>query len=270
MSGGVHELRVEPGSPAALRARDPDARPGAPSKKEGLGRLAELNARLGVLHDRLFAEATRSLLLVLQGMDTAGKDGTIRHILTGVNPQGCRIVAFREPSETELAHDFLWRIHAACPARGELGIFNRSHYEDVVAVRVRQLAPERVWRPRYEHIRAFEKTLVDEGTAVVKVFLHLSRDEQRRRLQERVDDPVKRWKFRRSDLDDRRLWDQFIAAYEEAVTETSTKWAPWYVVPADHNWSRNLAVAEIVVGALERLDPKLPEPETGVDGAVVP
>jgi PPK2 family polyphosphate:nucleotide phosphotransferase len=270
MSGGVHELLVEPGSLPRLRDRDPDARPGAAGKREGLEQLAELTSRLAVLHDRLFAEETRSLLLVLQGMDTAGKDGTIRHILTGVNPQGCHIVAFREPSATELAHDFLWRIHANCPARGELGIFNRSHYEDVVAVRVRNLAPEDVWRPRYEHIRSFEKMLVDEGTAVVKVFLHVSHDEQRRRLQERVDDPVKRWKLRRSDLDDRGLWDEFVDAYEEAIAETSTTWAPWHVVPADHNWARNLAVAGIVVDALERLDPKLPEPETGLEGTIVP
>jgi PPK2 family polyphosphate:nucleotide phosphotransferase len=261
----IDELRVAPGSPPHLATRDPDARLGAADRKAGLARLAELVERLGVLHNRLFAEATRSMILVLQGMDAAGKDGTIRSVLTGVNPQGCRVVSFREPTTTELAHDFLWRVHAACPARGELVIFNRSHYEDVVAVRVRELAPQEVWQRRYEHIRNFERLLTDEGTAVVKVFLHLSLDEQRARLQERLDDPEKRWKFRAGDLEDRRHWDDFASAYEDALRETSTKWAPWYVVPADHNWSRNLAVAEILVAALERLDPEVPEPDPGIE-----
>lgn len=265
----ISGLRVDPGSSPHLSKRDPAARVGAPDKPAGLSRLAELVERLGVLHNRLFAEATRSVLLVLQGMDTAGKDGTIRSVLTGVNPQGCRIVSFREPTSTELAHDYLWRVHTACPARGELVIFNRSHYEDVVAVRVRHLAERRVWHRRYEHIRAFEQLLADEGTTVVKVFLHLSREEQRARLQERLDDPEKRWKFRAGDLDDRRHWDDYAAAYEDALRETSTEWAPWYVVPADHNWSRNLAVAEILVAVLEQLDPRLPEPEPGIDAVDV-
>jgi PPK2 family polyphosphate:nucleotide phosphotransferase len=264
-NGLIDELRVEPGSPPHLAKRDPDARVGAADKNAGVARLTELVERLGVLHNRLFAEATRSVLLVLQGMDAAGKDGTIRSVLTGVNPQGCRIVSFREPTTTELAHDFLWRVHAACPARGELVIFNRSHYEDVVAVRVRKLAEREVWHRRYEHIRNFERLLSDEGTSVVKVFLHLSLEEQRIRLQERLDDPEKRWKFRAGDLDDRRHWDDFADAYEDALRETSTEWAPWYVVPADHNWSRNLAVAEILVAALERLDPEIPEPDPGIE-----
>ncbi len=261
----IDELRVEPGSSPHLARRDPGARIGAPDKDEGLAHLTKLVERLGLLHNRLFAEATRSVLLVLQGMDTAGKDGTIRSVLTGVNPQGCRVASFREPTTTELAHDYLWRVHLACPARGELVIFNRSHYEDVVAVRVRKLAERHIWQRRYEHIRDFERLLSDEGTTIVKVFLHLSREEQRVRLQERLDDQEKRWKFRAGDLDDRRLWDDFTAAYEDALRETSTEWAPWYVVPADHNWSRNLAVAEILVDALERLDPKLPAPDPGVE-----
>jgi PPK2 family polyphosphate:nucleotide phosphotransferase len=159
-------------------------------------------------------------------MDASGKDGTIRTVFTGVNPQGCRVQSFKAPTVTELDHDYLWRIHNVCPARGEIGIFNRSHYEDVVAVRVRKLAPEEVWRPRYEQICSFERLLTEEGTAVVKVFLHLSRDEQRRRLQERIDDPEKRWKFRPGDLDDRALWDDFASAYEDALHQTSTDWAP--------------------------------------------
>jgi PPK2 family polyphosphate:nucleotide phosphotransferase len=261
----IEELRVDPGSAAHLAKRDPGARVGAPGKQEGLQRLAELIERLSVLHNRLYAEATRSVLLVLQGMDASGKDGTVRSVFTGVNPQGCRVQSFKVPTTTELAHDYLWRIHAACPARGELVIFNRSHYEDVVAVRVRGLVDERVWRRRYESIRAFEKLLVDEGTAVVKVFLHLSREEQADRLQERLDNPEKRWKFRAGDLDDRARWDDFMTAYSDALHETSTDWAPWYVVPADHNWSRNLAVAEILLATLERLDPKLPEPDPGIE-----
>ena len=265
----LDELRVKPGSAPGLDKRDPDARVGAANKQEGLERIAKLVERLGTLHARLYAEATRSVLLVLQGTDASGKDGTIRTVFTGVNPQGCRVQSFKAPTTTELAHDYLWRIHSVCPARGEIGIFNRSHYEDVIAVRVRKLAPEKVWRNRYDQICAFERMLTEEGTTVVKVFLHLSRDEQRKRLQERLDDPEKRWKFRVGDLDDRKLWDDFAAAYEDALQKTSTDWAPWYVVPADHNWSRNLAVAEILVAALEHLDPKLPEPDPAMLNATV-
>ena len=254
----LQQLRVEPGATPRLDRRDPSVRIGAPSKQEGLARLQELVEQLSVLHNRLWAEGTRSLLLVLQGMDASGKDGTVRHVFTGVNPQGCSVVSFREPTASELAHDYLRRVHARCPARGEMTIFNRSHYEDVVVVRVRELVPERVWRRRYEHIRGFERMLVDEGTTVVKVFLHVSRDEQRKRLQERLENPEKRWKFRVSDLEARKHWDDFHAAYEDAIRETSTKWAPWYVVPADHNWVRNLTVAEILVDALDRLNPQLP------------
>ena len=265
----LRQLRVEPGSAPRLDRRDPDERVGASDKEKGLARLQELVERLSVLHNRLLAEATRALLVVLQGMDASGKDGTIRNVLTGVNPQGCRVVSFREPTTTELAHDYLWRVHALCPARGEIAIFNRSHYEDVVAARVRGLVADHVWQRRYEHIRAFERLLVDEGTTVLKIFLHVSRAEQRTRLQERLDNPEKRWKFRVGDLDDRRRWDDYAAAYEDALRETSTEWAPWYVVPADHNWVRNLAVGEILVAALERLDPQLPKPDAGLDGVEV-
>jgi PPK2 family polyphosphate:nucleotide phosphotransferase len=219
---------------------------------------------------KLAAEATRAVLVVLQGMDASGKDGTIRHVFTGVNPQGCRVVSFDVPTKNELAHDYLWRVHAHCPARGEIAIFNRSHYEDVVAVRVRGLVPKRVWKRRYEHIRGFERMLTDEGTTVLKIFLQVSRDEQGRRLQERLDDPEKRWKFRAGDLDDRKLWDDYMAAYEDAIRETSTEWAPWFVVPADHNWVRNLAVGEILVDALDRLHLQLPKPDPGLDGVEVP
>ena len=266
----LDELRVRPGDGPSLDRRDPGARLGADSKSDGLERLAKLVDRLGVLHNRLYAEARRSVLLVLQGMDASGKDGVIRTVFTGVNPQGCRVEAFKAPTPDELAHDFLWRVHARCPARGEIGIFNRSHYEDVVAVRVRKLADEHVWSKRPAHIVAFERLLHDEGTSVVKVFLHESRDEQRKRLQDRVDDPEKRWKFRLGDLDDREKWDDFQRAYEDVIRETSTEHAPWYVVPADHNWSRNLCVAEILVDALDRLDPAVPAAEPGTADLTVP
>jgi PPK2 family polyphosphate:nucleotide phosphotransferase len=265
----VSGLRVEPGDAPGLDRRDPGFRPEGLNKQKGVDLLAEQAERLADLHDRLWAEGTRAVLLVLQGMDASGKDGTIKHVFSMVNPQGCRVVSFRVPTTTELAHDYLWRVHAACPVRGELGIFNRSHYEDVVAVRVRKLTSEDVWRRRYEHIRAFERQLVDEGTTIVKVFLHLSRDEQRKELQERLDDPTKRWKFRLGDLDDRKLWDEFTAAYEDAIRETSTEWAPWHVVPADHNWVRNLAVAKLLVETLERLDPQFPPPDPALDGVEV-
>ena len=261
--------RVAPGAAAALASRDTADRLGLAGKPEAAERHRELLARLQMLQNRLWAEQRRSLLLVLQGMDASGKDGTIRTVLSGVNPQGCRVTAFKAPVGRDAAHDFLWRVHEVCPAHGEMGIFNRSHYEDVIAVRVRTLAPESVWRPRFRHIREFERMLYDEGTTIVKVFLHISKEEQRRRLQRRVDDPERSWKFRTADLDDRAMWDQYDEAYEEALTETSTTWAPWHVVPGDRKWVRTVAVSELVVHALERMDLKLPDPEPGIDGIVV-
>jgi PPK2 family polyphosphate:nucleotide phosphotransferase len=260
------ELRVPPGRPAELTKRDPGSRLGFGDKQAGSARLAELVAELSLLSNRLWAEAERSLLLVLQGLDASGKDGTIHHVLTGVNPQGCRVHSFKEPAGAELAHDYLWRVHAACPESGELGIFNRSHYEDVVTVRVRELAPEHVWKRRPAHIREFERMLVDEGTTLVKVFLNVSREEQGKRLQERLENPEKAWKFRREDLENRARFDDYIAAYDEVLSETSTEWAPWYVVPADRNWVRNLAVAELLVASLRALDPQLPSPDPELAG----
>jgi len=265
----VGSLRVEPGAAAGLAGRDPGSRLGLGDKQAGLARLEELVTRAGELHNRLWAESQRALLLVLQGLDASGKDGTIRHVLTGVNPQGCRIVAFKEPSATELAHDYLWRVHAACPARGELGVFNRSHYEDAVTARVRGVVPKSVWKHRPHHIREFERLLNDEGTHVVKAFLHVSKDEQRQRLQERLENPEKAWKFRLGDLDDRARWDDYMAAYEDVITATSTEWAPWYVVPADHNWVRNVAVAELLVHALAELNPQYPPPDPSLAGVQV-
>jgi PPK2 family polyphosphate:nucleotide phosphotransferase len=260
----VEALLVEPGSAARIRDRDPRDTLGL-DKDDGKKLLRALHERLGVFQQRLYAEGARSLLLVLQGLDAAGKDGLIRSVFTGLTPQGCRVASFKVPTSTELAHDYLWRIHAALPARGEIGIFNRSHYEDIVTVRILKLATEEVWRRRAGHIREWERMLTDEGTTIVKVFLNVSKDEQRDRLQERIDNPEKRWKFRRDDLEVLKRFDDYVAAYEEALTETSTEWAPWHVVPADRNWVKSVAVAQLLVEALGRIDPKLPDPEPGIE-----
>lgn len=262
----IDDLRVDPGTRAELAERDPRHTLGFPEKEAAKERFSELADRLSVLHDRLFAEGARSLLLVLQGLDASGKDGVIRRVFTGVNPQGCHVVSFRAPTSTELAHDYLWRVHNELPSRGAIGVFNRSHYEDVVAVRIHSIAPEPVWSRRPSHIREWERMLTDEGTTIVKAFLNISKDEQRVRLQERVDNPEKRWKFRTADLDVRKRFDEYLAAWEDVIDATSTEWAPWYVVPADRNWVKSTAVAELLVDALERLDPKLPEPEAGIAG----
>ena len=230
----IDSLTVKPGTSARLRERDPGDTLEL-EKEDGKHRLGELHDRLDVLQQRLYAEGRRSVLLVLQGIDGSGKDGVIRRVFSGLNPQGCRVASFKAPSTSELAHDYLWRVHAVTPRRGEIGVFNRSHYEDVVTVRVLQLAPNEIWSRRAGHIREWERLLVDEGTSFVKVFLNISRDEQRRRLQERIDNPEKRWKFRLEDLDIRKRFDDYLDAYEQAITETSTDWAPWYVVPADRN-----------------------------------
>jgi PPK2 family polyphosphate:nucleotide phosphotransferase len=258
-------LRVDPGTPARIAERDTGDRLGL-DKEEGDARLEKLVERIDALQYRLYAEGARSVLLVLQGLDASGKDGVIRRVFEGVNPTAVKVTSFKVPVGAEVRHDYLWRVHAALPAKGEIGLFNRSHYEDVVAVRMHRLAPEDVWRRRYEHIRAFERMLVDEGTTVVKVFLNVSREEQRQRFQERIDDAEKRWKFRRDDLEVRERFGDWVAAWEDAVTETSTDRAPWYVVPADRNWVKALAVAGLLVDALERIDPQLPEPEEGVEG----
>jgi PPK2 family polyphosphate:nucleotide phosphotransferase len=217
---------------------------------------------LGELQDRLWAENRRSLLVVLQAMDTGGKDSTIKHVFSGVNPQATRATAFKQPTPPELRHDFLWRVHLAVPAAGEIGIFNRSHYEDVLIARVHRLVPESVWRPRYELINDFEKTLHHSGTTIVKLFLHISKDEQERRLQKRLHRPDKRWKFSPADLEERSYWDDYHVAYEDALNRTSTAYAPWYVIPANHKWYRNWAVSRILIDTLRALDPRYPEVST--------
>jgi len=251
-------LIVRPGSAAGLEQRDPRDTLGLPDKKDAAEELEALHEELGSLQERLYAEGRRSVLVVLQGLDASGKDGTIRHVFTGVNPQGCRVTSFKAPTPVELAHDFLWRVHAECPARGMIGIFNRSHYEDVVTVRVLELAPEEVWSRRPQRIVEFERLLTDEGTTVLKCFLHVSAEEQQERFAERESDPTKRWKFNPRDEETARRFDEYTSAYEQALTETSTEHAPWYVIPADRNWVRNHAVATVLVEALRRLDPKYP------------
>jgi len=263
-------FRVTPGSAVSLSAFDPDSKEGFEGgKTEGEAALPDLNHRLAELQSRLWAESKHRLLVVLQAMDTGGKDGTIRHVFKGANPQGIEVRSFGPPTEQELAHDYLWRVHPHVPGNGAMTIFNRSHYEDVLVVRVRELVPEDRWRRRYQHINDFERLLTDEGTTIVKLFLHISREEQRARLQARLDDPSKRWKFRAGDLEDRNLWVPYQTAYEEAITRTSTENAPWYVVPANRKWYRNLVVSNILIETLEKLDPRFPEPETDLDGLVV-
>jgi PPK2 family polyphosphate:nucleotide phosphotransferase len=261
-------LRVEPGSKPSLRSLDCADTLGW-QKDEAKVELERVKARLDVLQYQLAGEEQRSVLLVLQAMDAAGKDGTIRSILSGLNPAGVDVETFKAPGGPETAHDYLWRVHAVVPARGRIGVFNRSHYEDVLVVRVKGFVPPKVWKRRFDHINAFEHMLVDEGTTVVKCFLHVSKDEQRRRLQERIDDPQKQWKFRAGDLDDRALWSKYQQAYEDAICRTSTAHAPWYVVPADRNWVRNLAVAKILLRTLEGMRPKFPPTDPAVVGHTV-
>jgi PPK2 family polyphosphate:nucleotide phosphotransferase len=220
--------------------------------------MPDLQDRLLQLQTLLWAESQRALLVVLQAMDGGGKDGTIAHVFRGVNPQGTKVTAFKAPSPLELSHDFLWRAHNAVPAKGEIGIFNRSHYEDVLVVRVEALVPESVWRPRYDAINDFERHLTESGVTVVKLWLHISAEEQRQRFLDRLEQPEKRWKFRQDDIDTRARWDDYQAAAQEMLTKTSTEWAPWHVVPADRKWYRNWAVSEILVGALEAMDPQVP------------
>ena len=222
--------------------------------------LDELTDRMDTLQRRLHAEGTRALLVVLQGRDASGKDGTLRKVFGPLDPLGATAMSFKAPAGEELRHDFLWRIHRAVPDYGTIGLFNRSHYEDVLVVRVRQLAAESVWRPRYEQINRFERLLVENRITILKFMLHISRDEQRERLLARLEDPEKYWKFNANDLAERDLWDQYTEAYREALQRTSTEIAPWYVVPADSKRVRNVLVARTVVETLERMDPKWPGP----------
>jgi PPK2 family polyphosphate:nucleotide phosphotransferase len=260
-SGESNRWKVEPGRRVDLTGIETESTAGAPGdRSETEAALPALQARLADLQARLWAESRRSLLVVLQAMDAGGKDGTIKQVFRGVNPQGCRVQSFKEPTHLELAHDFLWRVHRAAPHAGEIGIFNRSHYEDVLITRVHGLIPEKVWRERYELINGFEALLAHGGSTVIKLFLHISKSEQRKRFDSRLHEPRKRWKFQPSDLAERERWDAYQVAYGEALSKTSTENAPWYVIPADRKWYRNWAVSTLLVETLEGMDPHYPEP----------
>ena len=266
MSDLTKRWLMDPGSTVDLGDIDPAGTAGAPgdgSKDAGKAATAELGEELAELQNRLWAEKQRSVLLVLQALDAGGKDGTVKAVCSAVNPMGLRVHSFKAPTATELDHDFLWRVHPVTPEHGEMVVFNRSHYEDVLIVRVNGLVPEEVWRARYRTIREFERGLVSDGTTIVKVYLHISKEEQAERFRARLDIPSKRWKFNSEDLAVRERWDDYRVAYEEALAETSTVAAPWFVVPADHKWYRNWAITEILVHTLRAMDPHYPE--TGED-----
>ena len=250
-------LLVKPGSEVNLSDHDPSATFGL-DKDGAQAALAENVERLADLQERLWAEHRRRVLIVLQGMDASGKDGTIKHVMTGFHPLGCRVVSFGVPSELELAHDYLWRVHQVVPANGEIAIFNRSHYEDVLVVRVHSLVPKARWSRRYEQINEFEQRLADNGVTIVKCFLHISRDVQSERLLARLDDPTKRWKFKMGDLEERKLWDTYMAAYEDALARCSKDHAPWFIIPANRKWFRDLAIGTIVAESLDDLKPEFP------------
>ena len=256
----MKQLFVRSGQKVSLKKTDTGDTPGIKSNASAAEELPDMLAELRQLQYRLYAENKRSLLVVLQAMDAAGKDGLVRDVFSGFNPQGCRVTPFKSPSAEELDHDFLWRIHKEVPPKGEIGVFNRSHYEDVLIVRVHKLVEKRVWMARYEQIRVFEKLLTDSGVTVVKFFLHISRQEQKERLLARLDNPERNWKFSESDLAERKYWDDYQAAYEEAIGRCSTPEAPWYIIPSDHKWYRNWAVAHILLRTMRDMKLKFPEP----------
>jgi PPK2 family polyphosphate:nucleotide phosphotransferase len=264
----MDRYRIQPDTAVDLSAFDPKDTGGI-EEEAAKERLDDLNRRLENLQELLYAERRHKVLVVLQAMDTGGKDGVIRHVFQGVNPQGVKVAGFGVPTPDELAHDYLWRVHAHTPAAGQLTIFNRSHYEDVLVVRVHGLVPEEVWNRRYRHINEWERLLAEEGTTILKFFLHISKEEQAERLQARLDEPTKRWKFRLGDLEERRRWPDYMTAYQAALSKTSTAWAPWYLVPADHKWYRNLVVAGVLVETLEGLKMAYPQPTEDLSGVVV-
>jgi PPK2 family polyphosphate:nucleotide phosphotransferase len=254
-------IRLEDFDPA-YTGKDDDKDDAKAETEKNIARLAELQ-------EVMYAEGKHALLIILQAMDAAGKDGTIEHVMSGVNPQGCHVTSFKAPTPEELSHDFLWRIHQHAPPRGYIGIFNRSHYEDVLVVRVHNLVPEKVWRDRYAHINNFEKLLADNGVTILKFFLHISKDEQKERLQKRLEDKSKNWKFNPGDLKERDRWNDYMAAYEDAINKCNTPWAPWHIVPANKKWYRNLVISERLVATLESLDMKYPPAPEGIEKIVI-
>lgn len=256
----MKDYRIKPGRKVKLARIDPDE--GADyrgGKQAAQDKVAKLRDELESLQELLYAEHQHKILIVLQAMDTGGKDGVIRSVFDGVNPAGVKVTSFKVPTPVELDHDYLWRIHSQTPGKGEMVIFNRSHYEDVLVVRVHQIVPPEVWGRRYEHINAFEKLLADEGTTILKFYLHIDKDEQKKRLQARLDNPKKHWKFNTGDLKERALWDDYMLAYEDVLAKTSTPWAPWHIIPANKKWYRDLAISTILVDALKALKMKYPQ-----------
>lgn len=254
--------RIIPGE--AVRLSEISTQSPVPAKqREAVEKeFKELRRELISTQNRLYAESKQKLLIVLQAIDGGGKDGTIRHCFRGVNPQGVQVTSFKAPSSLELAHDYLWRIHAVVPAKGMIGVFNRSHYEDVLVVRVDNLAPQEVWEKRYDHINAFEKMLADEGTRILKFLLHISKDEQRQRFEERLVDPEKMYKYAAADREKSKQWDEYMLAFEDMLTRCSTPWAPWHVIPADQKWYRNLAIMRTMVATLREMNPQYPQAVT--------
>jgi PPK2 family polyphosphate:nucleotide phosphotransferase len=262
-------MLIKPGSKVSLKQYDPDETGDFRTEEEVKGRLEELRKEMAKLQNVFYADRRWALLVILQGMDASGKDGTIRHVMSGLNPLGVRVVPFKVPSEEDLRHDFLWRVHQVVPGRGDIGIFNRSHYEDVLVVRVHELVPRKVWKGRYRQINHFERTLAENQTVILKFFLHISKDEQKKRLVERLKDPGHYWKFSQRDVEERRFWDDYVDAYEDALRKCSTEWAPWHIVPANHKWYRHLVVAETVVNSLRGLKLRYPEPPEDVAKIVI-
>jgi len=260
----IKKLMVEPGSKIKFSDFDPGDTFGYSDDKKTQTKQDKILSRLDDLQYLFYAVKDRALLVVLQGMDTAGKDGTIRHVMSGMSPQGCRVTPFKSPTPEESAHDFLWRIHKAVPEKGIVGIFNRSQYEDVLVVRVHKLVPKKVWKARYDEINGFEKLLSEKGVHIVKLFLHISKDEQKKRLQERLTDPAKTWKISAADFAERKYWDDYADAYEDVLSRCSTERAPWFVIPANHKWFRNFAVSKILVETFENFDMQLPQPSVDV------
>jgi len=257
-------FRIPEGNKVKLKDFDPGFTDGHENKKSALAKIEKLQQRMDELQFKLYAEQNRSLLICLQSTDAGGKDGVVRNVIGSMNPQGCRVVSFKEPSKEELSHDFLWRIEHQAPKRGEVVIFNRSHYEDVLIVRVHDLVPKKVWSQRYEQINAFEQRLVANDTHILKFFLHISKEEQLQRFKQRLDDPARYWKISEADYQEREYWKDYESAYEEVLSKCSTDIAPWFVIPSDHKWFRNLAVSQIIVDAMENLDIKLPKPTVDV------
>ena len=260
----IKDFRIATADHIRLRDCDPSFK-GSYDKHEALEKVEELREKMGDLQQRLFAERKRSLLIILQGLDAGGKDGVIKHVIGSMNPDGCHVANFKEPTQQELAHDFLWRIEAQAPAKGEIAIFNRSHYEDVLVVRVHNLVPKSIWSRRYDQINDFERRLVENGTHILKFFLYISKEEQLQRFEQRLDYPAKRWKISEADYSEREYWDDYLRAYEEVFARCNNDDAPWFVIPADYKWFRDLAVSEIVVSTMESMNFQVPPPSVNLE-----